>query len=87
VTVLQSSDPFVLNLGKATLEDSGIDYVVAGDDSAERGLTGMTPAGAMAEQLQVEVARAEEARAALSPLLNPEPIAEDEAEAGPEAEA
>lgn len=81
VTVLESSDPFVLNLGKATLEDAGIDYALGGDDAGERSLTGMSPAGAMASQVQVELADAAEARAALEPLLNPEPLeAETEVE-------
>ena len=83
VTVLESSDPFVMNLGKATLEDAGIEYVISGDDSQERGLTGMTPAGAMAERLQVDSACADEPRSVLAPLLNPEPLPEEEqAESG-----
>jgi hypothetical protein len=81
VTVLESSDPFVLNLAKATLEDAGIRYVEEGDDANERGLTGMAPAGALASQLQVESARAAHAREVLEPLLNPEPISETEGEA------
>jgi len=84
VTVLESSDPFVVNLGKATLDDAGIEYVMEGDDSAERGLTGMSPMGAMASQIQVESARADEARDLLEPLLeplqNPESAAEEEAD-------
>src|ERR1035438_4132308 len=44
VTVLETSDPFVVNLGKATLEDGGIEYVVGGDDPVERGVTGLPPA-------------------------------------------
>jgi hypothetical protein len=72
-----------MNLGKATLEDAGIEYVISGDDSQERGLTGMTPAGAMAERLQVDSACADEARSVLAPLLNPEPLPEEEqAESG-----
>ena len=85
VTVLETSDPFVVNLGKASLEDAGIQYVVGGDDSAERGLTGMSPAGAMEAQIQVESAHADQARELLEPLLNPEPIGEEDAE--PEAGA
>lgn len=80
VTVLETSDTFAVNLAKATLEDAGIEYVMGGDDSGERGLTGMSPMGAMASQIQVESARADEARELLEPLLNPEPIGEDEAE-------
>jgi|ERR1700722_496909 hypothetical protein len=78
VSVLETSDPFVVNLGKATLEDAGIEYVLGGDDSAERGLTGMTPMGAMATRFQVESARADEARELLEPLRNPQPIGEEE---------
>jgi hypothetical protein len=80
--VLETSDPFAVNLGKATLEDAGIEYVVGGDDTAERGLTGMSPMGAMASRIQVELARAAESRELLEPLLNPEPIGEEEAEPG-----
>lgn len=81
VTVLETSDPFVVNLAKASLEDAGIEYAVGGDDSAERGLTGMSPMGAMATQIQVESSRADQARELLEPLLHPEAIAEDEGEA------
>jgi len=46
-------------------------------------LTGMTPAGAMAERLQVDSACADEPRSVLAPLLNPEPLPEEEqAESG-----
>jgi len=79
VTVLETSDPFVVNLGKATLDDAGIEYVTEGDDSAERGLTGMSPMGAMPSQIQVESARADEARELLEPLRNPEAAGEEEA--------
>jgi hypothetical protein len=77
VTVLESSDPFVVSLGKSTLEDAGIEYAVEGDDSGERTLTGMSSMGAMASVIQVESACAERAREVLAPLLNPEPIPED----------
>jgi len=85
VTVLETSDPFQMNLAKATLEDAGIEYVVAGDDAAERLLTGM-PVGAHTLQFQVEIAREAEARAALEPLENPEPVPEAEAAAQAEQE-
>jgi len=84
VTVLETSDPFVVNLGKATLEDAGIEYVMEGDDSAERGLTGMTPMGATPSVFRVESARADEARELLEPLRNPAPIAEGEVVEGVE---
>jgi len=80
VTVLETSDPFLMNLAKATLEDAGIEYVVGGDDADERMLTGMTTMGARAAQLQVEAVREAEARAALEPLQNPEPEPETESE-------
>jgi hypothetical protein len=31
-TVLETDDSFALSLAKASLEDAGIDYLVAGDD-------------------------------------------------------
>jgi len=78
VTVLETSDPFVANMAKATLEDNGIEYVLSGDDPDERGLSGMTPMGAAASRFQVEVRAAERAREVLDPLVNPEPLAEEE---------
>jgi hypothetical protein len=88
VTVLETSDPFVVNLAKATLEDAGIEYAMEGDDSAERGLTGMSPMGAMATKILVESARADEAKDLLEPLRNPTAIPEEaagEEEAGAES--
>jgi hypothetical protein len=85
VTVLETSDSFAVNLGKATLEDAGIEYVVEGDDPGERGLTGMSQMGAMAERLQVASASADEARELLEPLLNPKPAGEEETDAEPQA--
>ena len=76
VTVLETRDPFVANLAKATLEDNGIEYVMGGDDPDERGLSGMSPMGAMLATFQVEANRAEDAREVLDPLRNPEPLAE-----------
>jgi len=78
VTVLETSDRFAIDLAKATLQDAGIQFVLDGDDSAERGLTGMTPMGAMASRFQVESARADEARELLEPVIHPEPISEEE---------
>ena len=78
VTVFETSDPFAVNLAKATLEDNGIEYVMGGDDSQERGLTGMSPMGAMPTKFIVEAHLAESAREVLDPLLHPEPIAEEE---------
>src|SRR5208283_3432897 len=80
VTVFESSDPFAVNLAKATLEDNGIEYVIGGDDSEERGLTGMSPMGAMPSKFIVESHLAESAVEALQPLLHPEAITEEEAE-------
>jgi hypothetical protein len=85
VTVLETSDPFLINLAKATLEDAGIEYVLGGDDADERLLTGM-PVGAHAAQFQVEASCEAEARAALEPLENPEPVTEGEMETEPEPE-
>jgi hypothetical protein len=78
ITVLETSDPFAANLAKATLEDAGIEFVMGGDDADERGLTGMSPMGAIASRIQVESARADEARELLEPLIHPEPIADEE---------
>jgi Putative prokaryotic signal transducing protein len=78
ITVLETSDPFAANLAKATLEDAGIEFVMGGDDSDERGLTGMSPMGAMASRIQVESVRADEARELLEPLIHPQPIADEE---------
>ena len=78
VTVFETSDPFAADLAKATLQDAGIRFVVGGDDSSERGLTGMSPMGAMASRFQVESTRVEEARDLLDPLIHPEPIPEEE---------
>ena len=80
VTVFETSDPFAVNLAKATLEDNGIEYLMGGDDSGERGLTGMSPMGAMPSKFVVEAHLADSAREALDPLLHPEPITEEEAE-------
>jgi len=78
VTVLETTDPFVANMAKATLEDNGIEYVLAGDDPEERGLSGMSPMGAGASRFQVEAQAAAGARELLEPLTNPEPLAEEE---------
>jgi hypothetical protein len=89
VAVLETSDPFVMNLAKATLEDAGIEYLFRGNDVEERGVTGMTPMGAGPSQLLVESAREAAAREALEPLRNPEPSGgteeETASEPGPEA--
>jgi hypothetical protein len=79
VSVLETSDPFAGNLAKASLEDAGIPFVERGDDAGERTLTGLTQAGAAASQFLVEADRAAEARELMEPLLNPEPLAEEEA--------
>jgi hypothetical protein len=86
VTVLETSDAFVMNLAKATLEDAGIEYVLRGDDASERTLSGMSQAGACASQFLVESERAADAREVLEPLRNPAPESgsEEDAEAEPE---
>jgi len=86
VTVFGTSDPFLMNLAKATLEDAGIEFVEAGDDPNERILTAM-PTGGDTAQLQVEAALEAQARAALEPLLNPEPVPETAVETEPETGA
>jgi Putative prokaryotic signal transducing protein len=78
VTVFETHDPFAFNLAKGTLEDAGVEFVVRGDDYEERGLSGMSPAGALSSRIQVSSTRAEEARELLEPLIHPEPIADEE---------
>lgn len=68
VTVFENHDPFAVNLAKATLQDAGIEFVERGDDAGERGLSGMTPAGALASQIQVAANHATQARELLEPL-------------------
>jgi hypothetical protein len=76
VTVLETSDPFAINLGKSTLEDAGIEYVLEGDEPDERQLV-MAPMGALTARLRVAAASADKACELLEPLLNPQPIQED----------
>jgi len=78
VTVFETHDPFAFNLAKGTLEDAGIEFVIGGDNYEELGLSGITPAGALATRIQVAAARANEARELLEPLIHPEPIADEE---------
>ena len=80
VTVFETSDLFVANLAKATLEDNGIEYVMAGDDPVERGLSGLSPMGAATSKFQVEAHCVDQARELLDPLINPQPISEEETE-------
>ena len=76
VTVLESSDPFVVNLAKSTLEDAGMEYVLSGDQPDERQLV-MSPMGALDSRVQVAAAQAAEARDLLDSLLNPQTLPED----------
>jgi hypothetical protein len=84
VTVLETSDPFALNLAKASLEDAGIEYVAGGGDPS--GLAGMigivmkAPGGGCCE-IQVARERESEARALLEPLRHPRSIEEGAEEA------
>jgi hypothetical protein len=78
ISVFETSDPFAANLAKATLEDNGIEYVMGGDDSEERGLSGMSPMGAMPSRFLVEAHLAESARELLEPLVHPQAITEEE---------
>jgi len=80
ITVFETSDPFAANLAKATLEDNGIEYAMGGDDSEERGLSGLSPVGAMPSRFQVEAHLAESARELLDPLIHPQAITEEEAD-------
>jgi hypothetical protein len=90
VTVLGTSDTFALSLAKASLEDAGIDYVVACDEHGHHPMFPTAfPMGAAhicTCECRVQVAPefANEARALLEPLENPEPISDAEAESAPD---
>lgn len=87
VTVFETTDPFAFTLAKGTLEDAGIEFAIAGDDTEERGLTGMSPAGGLGSKFQVAAESAATARELLEPLLDPHsiPAEENPAETEPEA--
>ena len=76
VTVLETSEPFLLNLAKSTLEDGGVDYVIEGDEPEERSIV-MPPTGAPQTRIRVATSCADEARELLEPLLHPQPLEED----------
>jgi hypothetical protein len=75
VTVIETDDSFALTLAKSSLEDAGIEYVIAGDDP--RYMAGIPGAYGIGEvplgtkcRCTIQVAREyeREARALLEPL-------------------
>lgn len=90
VTVLGTSDTFALALARASLEDAGIDYVVACDEHGHHPMfpsafpMGAAPICSCECRVQVAPEFESEARALLGPLEKPEPISEAEAESQPD---
>ena len=76
-TVLETDDSFALSLAKASLEDAGIDYLVAGDDpryiAGFPGAFGIgeTPLCGCHSRIQVAPEFEAEARDLLEPLTLP----------------
>ena len=84
-TVLETSDSFALGLGRSSLEDAGIDYVVSGDDPLYPNISksfgsGWFPLATRSYRLQVAPEDESEARALLEPLQHPEAVSEAEEE-------
>jgi len=71
VTVLETRDPVALNLAKASLEEAGIEYLMASGESAVA-LMGLAYYPGFC-QIQVAREDEEEARALLEPLQEPNP--------------
>lgn len=78
VTVFQTTDSFALTLAKSSLEDAGIEYVIAGDDpSYIAGIPGAFGIGEIPLGTKcscgIQVAREceREARALVEPLQQP----------------
>ena len=78
VTVFASGDSVVLALAKGSLEDAGIPFFFAGDQTGRGGLTDPWRRGW--RQIVVPRYREAEARALLEPLANPEAIPVDPAD-------
>ena len=85
VSVLESSDAFAVSLAKGNLEEAGIEYAMGGDDADERGISGLTPAGAGKASILVEPDDVAAALEVLDPILNPVAIEEGDATAETEA--
>ena len=90
VTVLETGDPFLLTLAKASLEDAGIDYVVEGDSQRSTGGfpgafgIGATPFGAWSSRIQVAQESEAQAQAVLEALQNG-PDTDSDVEPGPDS--
>jgi hypothetical protein len=90
VTVLETSDTFVLTLAKGSLEDAGIDYLVGCDEHGHHPMfptafpIGAAPICCCQCRIQVTPEHQNEARALLEPLQTPEPISDAEAESAPD---
>jgi len=69
VTVLESSDSVALNLAKASLEEAGIEYLMASEESASA-LMGLAYYSGFC-RIQVTREDEKEARALLEPLQEP----------------
>jgi Putative prokaryotic signal transducing protein len=82
VTVLGTSDTFALTLARASLEDAGIDYVVACDEHGHHPMfpsafpMGAAPICTCECRIQVTPEYENEARALLEPIERPEPISD-----------
>lgn len=80
VTVFEARDSFALSLAKAALEDSGIEYLVAGEEPGLMpGLQGTSGIGEIplwkcSCRIQVTREFEQAARELLEPLRNPEPV-------------
>ncbi len=83
--VLETSDPFVVTLAKGTLEDAGIEFGIEGDDTDERNLSAVTPAGALPSKFLVAADFAGRARELLDPLIHPQAISEEDLSAEAES--
>ena len=79
VSVLESSDAFAVSLAKGNLEEAGIEFATGGDDADERGISGLTPAGAGTASILVEPEDVDRALEALDPIIHPVSIEEGDA--------
>ena len=75
VTVLETSDPYVLSMAKASLEDAGIESIESSPETALRSI-GLEPVHIGLFHLQVSPDSEGEARNLVEPLLNPVPESE-----------
>jgi hypothetical protein len=82
VAVLETEDPFALQLAKASLENAGIPYLVRGDEPGNRPAVHATGSLLSGCSCVIQVAREHEAEARelLDPLRNPDLAIELEAD-------